>query len=651
MQRPMPNRGPARTLFTVAWLAWAAMAAFCSSIASAQAAAPEPSIVRYHFGDDPGHAESGNPPFAAPDFDDSKWAIAHDGSYPVPTFQSDGIVWLRIHMPIPLRVIPPLALSLHHSPDAQDIYAAGHRIGEQGKLPPHAAGTVYSITVLPLPSDSISLLTASGASTVIAIRAWYRPQLRVIGGSAHIAATLGSLPTIAVEEKNRHAAEILGQMPTFCLHGLILLIGLGLVFLWRWSRRKELGFFALFLLPNAALFILSSASVANALPISLLTFNILYVATYGFARAGVVEFSRTVFDLPSRTFRLVGHALWILTCVGILTYSLSVRPGAFIPLLMRTTQGLGLAWDLLIIFACLVTMYRGRRNWPIALAMMIVAILLAFLGIGLLPPAWIWLAVHLGAINVCFIASGSLVGQALQGWTNGNRLESELQAAREIQQRLVPASLPHISGFQIAAAYLPATEVGGDFYQVLEQPGGATLIVVGDVSGKGLKAAMTGVLAIGALRTLAAEALSPAAILDRLNRQIFASSQGGFITCLCVMLHADGTLLLANAGHLSPYLDGREIETPVGLPLGLTLDLSYSETALTLASKQHLTLLTDGVVEARNAAGELFGFERTAAISTRSAEAITRAAQAFGQDDDITVLTVTHKAAHEPYPD
>ena len=117
------------------------------------------------------------------------------------------------------------------------------------------------------------------------------------------------------------------------------------------------------------------------------------------------------------------------------------------------------------------------------------------------------------------------------------------------------------------------------------------------------------------------------------------------------MLHADGTLLLANAGHLSPYLDGREIETPVGLPLGLTFDLSYSETALTLASKQHLTLLTDGVVEARNAAGELFGFERTAAISTRSAEAITRAAQAFGQDDDITVLTVTHKAAHEPYPD
>jgi serine phosphatase RsbU (regulator of sigma subunit) len=224
-------------------------------------------------------------------------------------------------------------------------------------------------------------------------------------------------------------------------------------------------------------------------------------------------------------------------------------------------------------------------------------------------------------------------------------LAGELEAAREIQQRLVPASLPEVPGLRIEAAYLPATEVGGDFYQVIPQAdgsnSGSTLIVVGDVSGKGLKAAMTGTLAIGALRTLAAEDLSPAALLTRLNRQIVAAQQGGFITCLCALLHADGTMLIANAGHLSPYRNGIEVACDNGLPLGIASDVEYSETVLQLAPGDQLTLLTDGVLEARvPATGELYGFERTAAVSTKSAAAIASAAQAFGQDDDITVLTL-----------
>jgi hypothetical protein len=105
------------------------------------------------------------------------------------------------------------------------------------------------------------------------------------------------------------------------------------------------------------------------------------------------------------------------------------------------------------------------------------------------------------------------------------RSAAELGAAREIQQRLVPASLPELPGLHLEAAYLPAQEVGGDFYQVLEQDDGYALIVVGDVSGKGLKAAMTGALAIGALRTLAAENHSPAALLARLNRQMLSTQE------------------------------------------------------------------------------------------------------------------------------
>jgi hypothetical protein len=219
-------------------------------------------------------------------------------------------------------------------------------------------------------------------------------------------------------------------------------------------------------------------------------------------------------------------------------------------------------------------------------------------------------------------------------------LAGEMQAAREVQQRLVPVRLPIIPGFSLEAAYLPATEVGGDFYQVLKQADGSTLIIVGDVSGKGLKAAMTGALAIGAIRTLATEGLGPAALLERLNAQMVAAQNEGFITCICARLTGD-IVTLSNAGHLSPYCDGREIPVEASLPLGLLAGTQYGESTLQLLAGETLTLISDGVVEAQDTSGELFGFDRTAAISTQSAETIAEAAQAFGQEDDITVLRVT----------
>jgi serine phosphatase RsbU (regulator of sigma subunit) len=225
------------------------------------------------------------------------------------------------------------------------------------------------------------------------------------------------------------------------------------------------------------------------------------------------------------------------------------------------------------------------------------------------------------------------------------RSAAELEAAREIQQRLVPASLPALAGYKLEAAYRPAEEVGGDFYQVLSQSDGSALVVVGDVSGKGLKAAMTGALAIGALRTLAAENLGPAALLSRLNRQIRDTQDSGFITCLCTRIGPEGAVTVANAGHLSPYRRGEEIPIDSGLPLGIDAGIEYAETQFRLEPGDTLTLISDGVVEAMNSEGQLYGFERTRAISTQSAGSIASAAQAFGQEDDITVLTVERNPA------
>ena len=221
------------------------------------------------------------------------------------------------------------------------------------------------------------------------------------------------------------------------------------------------------------------------------------------------------------------------------------------------------------------------------------------------------------------------------------RTTAELAAGREIQQQLVQQTLPEVAGCSVAAVYLPAAEVGGDFYQVFPQKDGSMLLVVGDVSGKGLKAAMRGTLAIGALQSMMQERLQPSAILARLNQQLAASGDGGFITCLCVRFEPNETMTVSNAGHLPPYCNGDEIELSSGLPLGIFAAAEYSETTVQLKAGDQLMFLSDGVVEARNASGELFGFERTREISGRSAEEIALAAREFGQEDDITVLTVT----------
>jgi hypothetical protein len=197
-----------------------------------------------------------------------------------------------------------------------------------------------------------------------------------------------------------------------------------------------------------------------------------------------------------------------------------------------------------------------------------------------------------------------------------------------------PFEPPTIAGWRVQAAYVPTADVGDDFYHVIKQAV-ATLLLTGDVSGKGLKAAMTGLLTIGA-SALAAECATPPQLLARLNREMVRLQKGAFVTCLCVRIAADGAMTIANVGHLAPYRNGEEIQMPGSLPLGI------SPTAeVPLAPVDQFVFLSDGVVEAQSPTGELFGFDRTAAISTQSAESIARAAQHFGQEDDITVLTLT----------
>jgi sigma-B regulation protein RsbU (phosphoserine phosphatase) len=234
-------------------------------------------------------------------------------------------------------------------------------------------------------------------------------------------------------------------------------------------------------------------------------------------------------------------------------------------------------------------------------------------------------------------------------------VEQEMAAARSVQQILIPDQLPSIPGLTIESAYLPAQEVGGDFFQILPIPNAAdperpsAFIVLGDVSGKGLKAAMTVSLIVGTLRTSAIHCTSPAQLLGEVNRSLLGRSDG-FATCLVLMFQPSGKLTVANAGHPNPYLNGVETQTEANLPLGLDAEVQYAEMTLQFDPNSFCTLVTDGVVEATSSSGELYGFERTLAISKQSAKTIAETARRFGQQDDITVLSATRIACVNPAP-
>jgi sigma-B regulation protein RsbU (phosphoserine phosphatase) len=229
------------------------------------------------------------------------------------------------------------------------------------------------------------------------------------------------------------------------------------------------------------------------------------------------------------------------------------------------------------------------------------------------------------------------------------RSNAEIAAARSVQAMLIPTQLPSNSYFMLESAYVPANGVGGDFFQVLPVEDGSMLIVVGDVSGKGLQAAMNASTLVGAFRNELSH--EPATILNHLNHVMFGAGAGldavmakdavaTFATCLCARIYRNGSMEIANAGHLSPYRDGREMELPPGLPLGVIPGMTYEQTRFQLEQGVRLIFLSDGVVEATNPQGELFGFERTQQVSNEPARYIAQTAKRFGQNDDITVISI-----------
>jgi hypothetical protein len=215
---------------------------------------------------------------------------------------------------------------------------------------------------------------------------------------------------------------------------------------------------------------------------------------------------------------------------------------------------------------------------------------------------------------------------------------AELQAASSVQQLLLQNASSATPGFRVESVYLPASEVGGDSFFVHPTRDGALIAIVGDVSGKGLTAAMRVAMILGVLRRETSH--DPAEILFSLNNSLVAHGQLGFATACCIRIQTSGEFTYANAGHIAPYLAGCELETIPALPLGLVPDQVFALVQGRMGAGERIVLLSDGVPEARSNSGELFGFERLPSLTLRSPREIAEAAQSFGQEDDITVLTI-----------
>jgi serine phosphatase RsbU (regulator of sigma subunit) len=229
------------------------------------------------------------------------------------------------------------------------------------------------------------------------------------------------------------------------------------------------------------------------------------------------------------------------------------------------------------------------------------------------------------------------------------RMTLDVKQAQEVQQMILPESLVTLAGLIVESEYRPAREVGGDFFQIISNKSdGSLLIIAGDVTGKGLKAGMLVALLVGAIRSTAELNSEPEFVLSALNRRLIGRGDAQ-ATCLAMRIDADGSAMLANAGHLPPYLNGEPVAMEGALPLGITEGAEFSVMHFQLEKGDRLMLMSDGIAEATDAEGHLFGFERVNDLlrAAKSASEIARAAQAFGQEDDISVISVTRTAGLE----
>ncbi|MGD0730296.1 MAG: PP2C family protein-serine/threonine phosphatase [Terracidiphilus sp.] len=604
-----------------------------------------------HGGDDPAYAR--------PDFDDSGW-MRFDSRTALRSVIPDSrpeVVWYRLHV----KVLPTqtgLALEEWNISSAFEVYVNGEQIMRTGQVAPFEPYTFSARVIAPIPAREI----ATGSLT-IALRVHIS---RFEWGSSYPGFYFTNLILGHEHALHDHMwLTVIGQNAGGWINSLFSL-GLGIVALALFTAQRHhweyLWIFLQFFCATCAVpltiyqYFHNVPSPLGLLqqPLSILSAYFTVLMYFAFLRLRFGWWIRTAFliAVAGQLLSLVGQTQGSLSTVAtvLALFPLLILIAGILPilLLVHLRRGNREAGILLIpvilesltIYAQLFVFFVGEIPGFEALSQRVNDLLFAYPA----GPFQLSLSQFSGLLYLLSLAI-IMVLRSTRISRQQAVLEGEVAAAREVQQIILPEQIDAVPGFAIESVYQPAQQVGGDFFQVLPAGEGGLLVVVGDVAGKGLPAAMLVSVLVGAIRAVADYTEDPAEMLANLNDRLVGRSGAAFSTALAARIHADGAVTVANAGHLSPYLDGREIELPGALPLGIKPHVRYETRQFYFPAGSRLTFYSDGVVEATNPRGELLGFERGRELSTQPAAVIAETARKFGQEDDITVVAIIRQAA------
>jgi hypothetical protein len=636
----------------------------CAPLALAQASATDPghanprNVDATSFGDLIGlgpdwlFAPGDNPAWASPTYDDSGWkTVSTEKPLTDYGYRDLHYAWYRIHLHLRpgTRNVTVGTLSVAGN---YEVYANGVRLGGSGKMKERLLSEQESLVPYAVPDN----LVGERGDLVLAIRC------AVNWGSSmgHGAST--PLKSDSVYLLGHESAPLItsyvaahqgGPELLLCILALVAgLISFALYFALR-SQQEYLAI-GIYLLADSVMMALQLwLNVGSfSFPVHFLDFVLVSVLTIA-----LIEFVRLVLHLP--------RTRWLLALEVVCSLVFLLTPLHTLGIVSNTLNSVFFVPVLAMKIVLPVLLIRGRLKGNREAGLLLGAIL-----IGSLADYWYFLrnlvfyahlnallpylpfTVSLGSYRVNFYRVGDfffdiailifLVQRTVRIARERNRVAAELEAARSTQELLLARSAQPTPGFHVETIYHPASEVGGDFFLVASMPNGGLLAIVGDVSGKGLLAAMRVAMILGVLRR--EDCWEPAQVLHNLNEALLTQGESGFTTACCVQIEPGGRYTVANAGHISPYIDGHEVATPPSLPLGITPDQQYASVTGSLAADHRIVLLSDGVVEARSSTGELLGFERLAQLTLKSAREIADTAKDFGQQDDITVLTLARTA-------
>jgi hypothetical protein len=543
--------------------------------------------------------------------------------------------------------------------DAYQVFVNGSRIGEFGKFNgTHVTAYISLPTAFRLPKG------LRDGKLTIAIRMWMdsaTPFNIADAGGLHDPPQLGYAADIS-NQVRLDWDDVGHYFASAFLEMLILVTALIVALSLFWLDRQEKSYLWLALVCEATMLSVGLVLLVNFTTWMGQTEDVIVTDVIAIPlRIGLwVLFWGYWFRLER--MYLLHRVVWTLVAILAIGTALLRPPlyGAHVPVhtslyLEPFLLSVKLAFGILL----LLVAYRGFRRNRGEGAMVGIAVLLAVIAnynrelrVIHVPTTFTILgfAIHLGSISSILsllIITIMLLRRFITAQRVKEQWKLEIAQARHVQQVLIPNKLPQLNDLYVESEYRPAREVGGDFFQIVPNGrDGTSLIAFGDVTGKGLQAGMLVALIVGAIRSAAEHDNNPQRMLEGLNEQL-CERESASATCMVLHFSKNGAVELANAGQLPPYLNGTEMQIEGALPLGIVPGMDFPVTSFQLQPGDSLLIMSDGIAEAQNAQGELFGFERIEQMlrnGTTTAE-IATAAQKFGQSDDMLVLRVQRHAA------